>query len=80
MIVKGLREQTRKSHARECSFGTLLLDILSGKHISPSHPLSDPDEHGADPKTKKIKKKKASDMNNRELKLQRTSKETKTAS
>ncbi|KAI3937894.1 hypothetical protein MKX01_027821 [Papaver californicum] len=42
-------------------------------------PLSHPDEHGANPKTKKKKKKMPSETNDEELKSQRFSKRLKTA-
>ncbi|KAI3837713.1 hypothetical protein MKW98_027072, partial [Papaver atlanticum] len=47
---------------------------------STNQPLSDPDKHDADPKTKKTKKKKKpSDTKSGELKSRRSSKRLKTA-
>ncbi|KAI3917989.1 hypothetical protein MKW98_000223 [Papaver atlanticum] len=46
---------------------------------STNQPLSEPDEHDADPKTKKKKKKKPSDTKSGELKSRRSSKRLKTA-
>ncbi|XP_026445804.1 uncharacterized protein LOC113346467 isoform X2 [Papaver somniferum] len=52
---------------------------IQSAHLKTNQPLSDPDEHDADPKTNKTKKKKKPSTKSGELKSQRSSKRLKTA-
>ncbi|KAI3935183.1 hypothetical protein MKW98_018372, partial [Papaver atlanticum] len=64
-----------------CSLSSKLSTICAEQcpaHFGAMEPLVDPAEHSADPKAKKMMKKKGSDMKDGEWKSQRTSKRIKT--
>ncbi|KAI3909904.1 hypothetical protein MKW98_012958 [Papaver atlanticum] len=62
LVLDDAEEVNIKQHTRN-SLGKILLKAFVIPY-STMKPLMDPDEHEADPKTKNIKKKRASSMNN----------------
>ncbi|KAI3943302.1 hypothetical protein MKW92_040569 [Papaver armeniacum] len=65
---------------RQHSFPSVITNMWNHAHACLcSFPLSDPDEHDVDPKTKKTKKNKKPSAKSGELKSQRSSKRLKTA-